>query len=653
MKKIVKGNDFTMKIPVSKYDGEQLINYSLPGCTDIQVSLLSGLNKRYQLTFNIGVDDDYVIYAHVNGNEIPLGTYSLEVKGKKYNISWRSNEYEQICFVDANKDGDTAFEPDEGDESIEMNTAVVILARDVDQIYNSLDEIVNDLSGLKLDTSISPTKYYQKDYINKLAETINSSILNVSSNLNDTSVRLNNVTEKVDKCSTDINGISEKLYNCSNNLDNVSSKINDVSSRLKDDYLTKSQHKQSMDSSFAQLDKQIKNIDVTKQLTPINDNIKSLNQKTDTIGKSLNTVESKINNLIGSDVRNGTIDTFNDVKKFLSNISDSSTLTELLKKKNGDDNPISPDVLKNYYTKDVIDNVSTDISTKIGNISTKLNEVSNKIKPINDNITSLNGKTNAVESKLNDLIGTDSKNGTIDTFNDVKKFFADISDSSTLVEILKKNSGGSSISPDVLENYYTKEVVDNVSTDISTKINKINIKLTSDQLKIDSNTLSNQNTSSRLNDVSSRLNDSSSRINDVSSKLNDSSSRINNVSSRLNDVSIKLDDVISKINNGDGSSETPVSGGVTLEQYLKDEELIASTLNDLNNSINENKDYITRRLNTALSKVNRKIISETSKYLLTEQYLKDEELIASTLNDLNNKISSLQKEVDELKNNKK
>lgn len=645
MKKIVKGNDFTMKIPVSKYDGEQLINYSLPGCTDIQVSLLSGLNKRYQLTFNIGVDDDYVIYAHVNGNEIPLGTYSLEVKGKKYNISWRSNEYEQICFVDANKDGDTAFEPDEGDDSIEMNTAVVILARDVDQIYNSLDEIVNDLSGLKLDTSISPTKYYQKDYINKLAETINSSILNVSSNLNDTSVRLNNVAEKVDKCSTDINGISEKLYNCSNNLD-------DVSSRLKDGYLTKSQHKQSMDSSFAQLDKQIKNIDVTKQLTPINDNIKSLNQKTDTIGKSLNTVESKINNLIGSDVRNGTIDTFNDVKKFLSNISDSSTLTELLKK-NGDDSPISPDVLKNYYTKDVIDNVSTDISTKIGNISTKLNEVSNKIKPINDNITSLNGKTNAVESKLNDLIGTDSKNGTIDTFNDVKKFFADISDSSTLVEILKKNSGGSSISPDVLENYYTKEVVDNVSTDISTKINKINITLTSDKQKIDNNTISNQNTSSRLNDVSSRLNDSSSRINDVSSKLNDSSSRINNVSSRLNDVSIKLDDVISKINNGGGSSETPVSGGVTLEQYLKDEELIASTLNDLNNTINENKDYITRRLNTALSKVNRKIISETSKYLLTEQYLKDEELIASTLNDLNNKISSLQKEVDELKNNKK
>jgi len=33
--------------------------------------------------------------------------------------------------------------------------------------------------------------------------------------------------------------------------------------------------------------------------------------------------------------------------------------------------------------------------------------------------------------------------------------------------------------------------------------------------------------------------------------------------------------------------------------------------------------------------------------------LKDEELIASTLNDLNNKIGSLQKEVDELKNNKK
>jgi len=54
------------------------------------------------------------------------------VKGKKYGISWRSNEYEQIQMVDYNKDGDTAFEPDEGDDSVEMNTAIVILSRDVD-----------------------------------------------------------------------------------------------------------------------------------------------------------------------------------------------------------------------------------------------------------------------------------------------------------------------------------------------------------------------------------------------------------------------------------------------------------------------------------------------------------------------------------------
>lgn len=49
------------------------------------------------------------------------------MKGKLFGCSWRSNEYEQIQLVDNNAQGDTVFEPQEGEDSVEMDTAVVVL----------------------------------------------------------------------------------------------------------------------------------------------------------------------------------------------------------------------------------------------------------------------------------------------------------------------------------------------------------------------------------------------------------------------------------------------------------------------------------------------------------------------------------------------
>ena len=130
MKRIVRGNDFTMRIPVAKIvDGEK-VAFPLPGCTDIVVRLCSAY-RRLELAYTIDAKEDNVIVARVEGDRIPLGTYALEVRGKIFGNDWRSNEYEQVAIVDRNADADTELgETDEGENSVEMDTAVVVLPPD-------------------------------------------------------------------------------------------------------------------------------------------------------------------------------------------------------------------------------------------------------------------------------------------------------------------------------------------------------------------------------------------------------------------------------------------------------------------------------------------------------------------------------------------
>ena len=130
MKRIVRGNDFTMRIPVVKIvDGEK-VAFPLPGCTDIVVRLCSAY-RRLELAYTIDAKEDNVIVARVEGDRIPLGTYALEVRGKIFGNDWRSNEYEQVAIVDRNADADTELgETDEGENSVEMDTAVVLLPPD-------------------------------------------------------------------------------------------------------------------------------------------------------------------------------------------------------------------------------------------------------------------------------------------------------------------------------------------------------------------------------------------------------------------------------------------------------------------------------------------------------------------------------------------
>ena len=157
MKKIVKGNDFIMRIPVVKIVEGEKVAFPLPGCTDIVVRLCSAY-RRLELAYTIDAKEDNVIVARVEGDRIPLGTYALEVRGKIFGNDWRSNEYEQVAIVDRNADADTELgETDEGENSVEMDTAVVVLPpdRELEALVKEAEETVKTVTALNEQVTVS------------------------------------------------------------------------------------------------------------------------------------------------------------------------------------------------------------------------------------------------------------------------------------------------------------------------------------------------------------------------------------------------------------------------------------------------------------------------------------------------------------------
>ena len=154
MKKIVKGNDFTLRIPVMKMVEGEAQAFPLPACTDVVVQVCNQF-KRIPLAFEIDVKEDNVLLAKVEGDKMSIGTYAIEVKGKIFGNDWRSNEYPQFAIVANNADADTEFgTTDEGDNSVEMDTAMVILPPSVE-----LSELISDTNEAlgKVDGAISKT----------------------------------------------------------------------------------------------------------------------------------------------------------------------------------------------------------------------------------------------------------------------------------------------------------------------------------------------------------------------------------------------------------------------------------------------------------------------------------------------------------------
>lgn len=156
MKSIVKGNDFSMHIPVMKIvDGDKR-PFPLPACTDIVVNVVS-VYKRTSLSFTIDAKEDNVLIARVEGDMLSAGTYALEVRGKIFGNDWRSNEYEQFRIVDNNASASTVFDGEliDGEDSVEMDTAIVFLPPNaelgglLEDVGNALDRVNNTISDVE------------------------------------------------------------------------------------------------------------------------------------------------------------------------------------------------------------------------------------------------------------------------------------------------------------------------------------------------------------------------------------------------------------------------------------------------------------------------------------------------------------------------
>lgn len=77
MKKIVRGNDFTLRIPVKKIVNGEQVSFPLTDCTDIAVHVVSKY-KRTALPYTIDKESDDVLLADVDGTALSLGTYAYE-----------------------------------------------------------------------------------------------------------------------------------------------------------------------------------------------------------------------------------------------------------------------------------------------------------------------------------------------------------------------------------------------------------------------------------------------------------------------------------------------------------------------------------------------------------------------------------------------
>lgn len=145
MKKIVRGNDFTLRIPVKKIVNGEQVAFPLPACTDIVVNIVNQY-RRVNLAYSIDTAEDNIINARVEGDAVSVGTYALEARGKIFGNDWRSKEYEQFAIVDNNASGDTAFNGEliEGEDSVEMNTALVILppTAELTQLINNANTAI-------------------------------------------------------------------------------------------------------------------------------------------------------------------------------------------------------------------------------------------------------------------------------------------------------------------------------------------------------------------------------------------------------------------------------------------------------------------------------------------------------------------------------
>lgn len=205
MKKIVKGNDFTLRIPVMKMVEGQAKAFPLPACTDVVVQVCNQF-KRIPLAFEIDVKEDNVLLARVEGDKMSLGTYAIEVKGKIFGNDWRSNEYPQFAIVANNADADTEFgTTDEGDNSVEMDTAMVILPPSV-ELSNLIDKANEVLKNNKeINDTLNANEEARKEAETQRVSAETERVKAEKKRQSDTSVAIGDMNKRIETAISELN----------------------------------------------------------------------------------------------------------------------------------------------------------------------------------------------------------------------------------------------------------------------------------------------------------------------------------------------------------------------------------------------------------------------------------------------------------------
>ena len=146
MKKITKGNDFTLRIAVMKMSEGEKVAFPLPACTDVQAQVCNGY-KRITLSHEVDVANDNVLLARVEGDRIPLGNYAVKVSGKLFGNDWSIETYPQFAIVSHSEDADTDFGvTDGGVNFVDMGAVIAILPPSVElsSLISDAHSIVNE-----------------------------------------------------------------------------------------------------------------------------------------------------------------------------------------------------------------------------------------------------------------------------------------------------------------------------------------------------------------------------------------------------------------------------------------------------------------------------------------------------------------------------
>lgn len=205
MKKIVKGNDFTLKIPVMKMVEGQPQAFPLPACTDVVVQVCNQF-KRIPLAFTIDVKEDNVLLARVEGDKMSLGTYAIEVKGKIFGNDWRSNEYPQFAIVANNADADTEFgTTDEGDNSVEMDTAMVILPPSVElsDLIDKANEVLKN--NKEINDTLNANEEARKEAETQRVSAETERVKAEKKRQSDTSVAIGDMNKRIETAISELN----------------------------------------------------------------------------------------------------------------------------------------------------------------------------------------------------------------------------------------------------------------------------------------------------------------------------------------------------------------------------------------------------------------------------------------------------------------